>query len=182
MKRLNYIVVLCILGALILAMVATIPASAYPPEHTKFVWEEDDVQQVCGVDLQVHLEEKYEYILWRDKNGQDYGDSYHYSTTISYTNPSNGHTLTLHGIIQERWTWIIPWYETIAEISGARWIGTVPGHGVVIGTVGRQVYYETCHWVGEEGGEQECENDYYHWSGMVFDDWDAVCDYLGNGN
>lgn len=179
MKKPSYWIFLSILGALILALVA-VPAGADAPEHTKIIWVADFTDSICGVDdVPFHLEGKYEYILWRDKNGEAYGDSYHYGgTTLTFT--INGHTLTLRNNTQERWTWIIPWYETIAENSGARWIGTLPGYGTVVGTVGKQVYYETCEWVSE--GVQECENDYYHWSGMVFDDWDAVCNYMLNGN
>ena len=180
MKRLNYLVVLSILGALIMAMVAIVSASADAPEHSKFFWEGDFNYTECGPNIPIHVDLQYEYTLFKDKNGEAYGDAYHYGgSKITFT--YNGHTLTLHGASQERWTWIFyseTYTLTLGKISGASWIGTIPGHGPVWGTVGMQDFLETCTGQGED---QICQNEYYHWSGMEFFDQEAVCNYLLNG-
>ena len=64
MKRLNYRVVWCILVVFILAMVAVVPASADRPEHSRTVSTEDGIFNVCGVDMDSHLETKLGFTIF----------------------------------------------------------------------------------------------------------------------
>lgn len=165
------------LVVVILAVVFAVPASADKPEHNTVYFESDSLTPMCGVEVPTHLEGKFEQIYWFDRYGEDRGDSYHLGGTyISYT--YNGHTMTLKDGENLRWYWVT-WYDAILEIRGASWIGTLPGHGAVTGTVGKQVILETCH---EEGEDWVCEYIPLDLSGMVFDNPEAVCDYLLYGN
>jgi hypothetical protein len=171
MKRLNYLVVLSILGALIVAMVAIVPASADAWKHTKSVWSDDYTENICNVPMQLHHEGKLEYIIFCDRNGECSGDGYHFNDylTITYEDRS----FTLHYATGERYTW--PGGEqTIGRISGAKWVGSLPGYGVVWGEAGRDVWWEACPYEG-------CDYISLHWSGMTFYDYEAVCNYMLNG-
>ncbi len=74
MNRLNVMVVLSILAALVLTLVAVIPASAVTPAHwtdsTEFDWTyEDCVQDGEPVIIPGHLKENYYLTGYFDKNG-----------------------------------------------------------------------------------------------------------------
>jgi hypothetical protein len=171
MKRLNYLVVTSILGALIVAMVAIVPASANKPMHDKGFFEGDSIFTGCEFEIPAHFDGHFEYIEW-----PDYGVLHLLGNqlTLSY----NGHTLTLHESINNRADWIT-FYDARLEIRGADFIGTLPGHGIVTGTAGKQVYLETCDWGPD--GDWVCEYELLDFSGMVFDEPGAICNYLLNG-
>ena len=69
-------------------------------------------------------------------------------------------------------------YQVLMQASGALHRVTIPGHGVVWATIGRQVWLETCLW---DGTEWVCEEELLHGPGMVFNDPETVCNYLING-
>jgi hypothetical protein len=178
MKSLNYIVVLSILAALILAMVAIVPAIADKPDHRINILEDEWYSYMCDDEIPIltHQEGKCVQNYFYDRYGEDRADTYHCGgTTLTYT--YNDHTLTLYASENYHWDWIT-WYDAIVEIKGASYIGTLPGHGVVKGTLGKQVWLETCH---EEGEDWVCDYELLDISGMVFNDQEAVCDYLLNG-
>ena len=182
MKRSKYLTVLSILAALILALVAVVPASADKPVHETFRWDSwsalpaDDEENMCGVELTVHTLGKLVYLMWLDKNGEPYGDTYHPEAKITYI--LNDHEVTFQVAQNLRYTWLSSGqtsYQNLVQISGATAIATIPGHGVVYGTLGRQVLLETCHL---EGTEWVCVEENYREPGMVFNDPETVCNYL----
>jgi hypothetical protein len=172
MKRLNYWVVLRILGALILALVAVVPASADKPIHNIAIFEDDWITYMCDVEIQTHQEGKYVQNYFFGRDGGDRADTWHLEETLTYT--YDDRTLTLHNSENYHWDWIT-WYDAIVEVKGASYIGTLPGYGVVTGTVGKQVWLEACH---EEGPDWVCEYTLLDVSGMIFDDQEAVCNYM----
>jgi hypothetical protein len=183
MKRLNYLVILGALAALILAMVAIVPASADRPDHNMAIWEADWNSYMCGAGIPIptHLEGKFVNIYFYDRYGGDRADTYHYGgTTVTYT--YDDRTLTLHDSENYHWDWI-DWYDAIVEIKGASYIGTIPGHGVVWGTVGKQVWLEHCYDAWDENGNWywKCDYSLQDVSGVVFSDLGTVCNYLLNG-
>ena len=177
MKRLHRLIAFSVLAAMILALVASAPARADKPPVERIHFEEDGTIFACGVEFPYHWEAdlKYTYLCdeKRERKGDRCGDVYLWKQEWSFT--YNGHELNLLGSSRERYTWIT-WYDTLFEISGSSGIGTLPGHGVVWGTVGRQVIYETCQ--GEYPDNWECEYKYLHEPGMVFDDYETVCNYM----
>jgi hypothetical protein len=171
MKRRKFLAILSILVALILALVAIVPASAGTPVHTKSVWSDDYTENICGVPMDVHHEGKLEYIIYCNKDGECRGDSYHFNDYFTYT--YEGRSFTVHYATGELYSW--PGGEqSICRISGAKWIGTLPGHGVVWGEATRDVWWELCPYEG-------CERVTLHWSGMVFYNPEPICDYMLNG-
>ena len=185
MKRRKYLAVVSILSMLILALVAVIPASADRPVHEKYTWDTvdvlgaDDEENMCGVELTVHSMGKLEYFVWFNRNGEPQGDVYHPQAKITYI--LNNHEVTFQVSQNLRYTWLSSGetsYQNLVQMSGATAIATIPGHGVVYGTLGRQVVLETCHL---EGTEWVCVEEVYHEPGMVFNDPETVCNYLING-
>jgi len=177
MKRLNYLVILGILGMLILTMVDSIPASAGKDNHAKINFTDDGVDTtLCGVGIPYHLEMRGHISVFCNKNKEFCEGFFHWNGI--YTLTSNDHTLDFHAAINSRETWL-NYDDSFIEDRGSFWVATLPGEGNVWGTVGRNTYYEFC--VGEDPN-RVCEYEPVHWSGMVFDDPDAVCNYLLNGS
>ena len=173
MKRLHRLIAFSILAAMILALVASAPVRADKPPVERSHFEEDGIFYVCGVDMLYHYEADLKYTYLCDDKRDPCGDAYLWKQEWSFN--YNGNELNLHSSTRERYTWITP-TETLFEISGSSIKGSLPGHGVVWGTVGRQVIYETCQRPWPDTGE--CEYDYLHEPGMVFDDYETLCNYM----
>jgi hypothetical protein len=165
------------LGALIVAMVAIVPASADAPSHTKLRYQQDFPMNYCGVEMQAHMDVKTNEFLYFDRYGGDRAYAIHWGGSTFYMT-YNGRTLTMHVSDTERTDWIT-WYDAIITIRGAQLVGTLPGHGIVVGIIGRQEILETCH---DEGNDWVCDYQLLHISGLNFIDEPAVCDYFLNGN
>ena len=183
MKRSKYLTVLSILAALILALVAVVPASADKPVHetntwdVEGVWSGEEEDNFCGVDLNVHQEGKMEYFVWFDRNGEPYADTQHAENKVTFwIDPER--KVDFHYAFQWRWTWL-PNGQGLSQVSGVWHLATIPGLGVVFGTLGRQEWLETCYY--NEEGEEVCGEDFSHLPGMVFNDPETVCNYLING-
>ncbi len=170
MKRLHYLVGLSILAALLLALVVIMPGSADTPQHTKYYWSEDTTETICDVPMNVHHEGKLEYTMFCNQD-ECTGDHYAFNDnmTLTYLDRS----LNLHLANAELYSWPTE-EQTIGRISGARWIGTVPGYGAVWGEAGRVVFWEACPYEG-------CDFIILHWSGVVFSNYEAICTYMLNG-
>jgi hypothetical protein len=174
MKRRKYLSVLSILAALILVMVAVIPASADKPEHTRTVQIEDGIFPLCGVDMDYHLETKLGYTMFCSERKCS-GDAYHWEEDFTLT--YEGRSLNFHHSSQAHFTWIT-YDETEGHVNGANFIGTIPGHGVVWGWVGRIVWHEDdCYY--NENGDWVCPiYEELQRTGMEIYDLDTVCNYM----
>jgi len=178
MKRQNYLIVWSILAALILALVAIVPASADPPERYRFPLWGDGTYTCYDTELTWHEELWIQGFTACNPGSELCGATEHvFRDTFTLTNPNNGRTLILHGGQLTRVTWI-NWYETLIEVTGARFMGTIPGYGPVYGSPGRHVYYETCQ--GEDPEDWVCEQETLFDSGPTFDDPEAICNYMVN--
>ncbi len=178
MKRVSYLVALSVLAALILGLIAIVPASAETPYQEKGTLEYDFPYSTCGFDAQAHVVMNFHRILYYDRNGADRSDSGHAGgSTISIT--YDDHQLTARNSENTRIEWL-NFYDAIYEIAGTSWIITVPGHGAVMGTIGRQTVLESCYF--DENEQWKCNYTLLHLSGITFNDQEAVCDYLLNGN
>jgi hypothetical protein len=180
MKRPNYMFVLSILGVLILSICAIGPALADAPDHTKDTFEGDFDLYFCEFDITAHLEEKSVQNYFYDRFGGDRADTIHYVGVLTLT--SNGHTMTVRNNEYYHIEWISE-TDAIMHVRGANWVGTIPGHGVVIGTLGNQEILETCHEEVTEEGETEwvCEYQPIDFSGWNFTDMDTLCNYMLTG-
>ena len=176
MNRLHRLIAFSILAAMILALVASSPVRADKPPVERSHFEEDSTVNVCGVDTSFHSEVDLKYTILCDDKRDRCGDAYIWKE--EYTFSYNGKELNLHSSRRERYTWI-DGYHTLFEFSGSTAIGTLPGYGVVWGTVGRQVIYETCE--GEWPNPGKCTYEYLHEPGMVFNNPEAICNYWLNG-
>ena len=112
MKRRKYLAVLSVFSALILALVAVIPASADRPVHEKnawvdyeWIWPAEQEDNPCGVDLNVRDSGKMEYFVWLDRNGEPYADTQliNNDMTISVTPDRE---VTLHFNLKWSGSWI----------------------------------------------------------------------------
>jgi hypothetical protein len=175
MKRRNHIVVLSILGALILAMVAIVPASADGPVIEKGNFEFDYTYEGCPFDIPAHIKAKYEYNQWYDQDGILVKQTWHWGgteVTVTY----NDHTVIAHE--SENYTDI--WYNTGVTMTirnGAIWVIHIPGYGFVSGFAGRDAWVEGCYWTNS--GKYVC--DWSHWSGIEINEQDVFCNYMLNG-
>lgn len=177
MKRQKYLTILSILAALILSLVVFVPVSADRPEYwtfsVAFDWTFDQcVQEGEPVIIPGYLEETYYNTVFFDNNGiATYSlDHARGTATLTY----NGRTLTMHDVLNHTYTWPSD-TQTIIKLTGSDWIGTVPGHGPVVGIAGNHTRLETCHM---EGDELVCDTEMLKFSGMDFTDYEAVCNYL----
>jgi hypothetical protein len=173
MNRLNYLVGISILGALILAVFAFAPASADPPVIDRYVLDFDFDEESCGFPIPAHLYGKETTKLFFDKDGlpragvDSYGD-------LSATETWNGHTLTWHDAEHSRWRAVGEGLYTV-EFTGLVWGVSVPGYGRAVASTGRLVL--GCH---QEGEDVICDEP-IHYAGMYVEDIDAVCNYMING-
>ncbi len=177
MKRMRYIVALSVLAALLLGMIAIVPASAEAPFQDKETFEYDFIYGDCGFDVPSHMVMNFHQIYYFNRFGDPRSDSYHVvgsMATLTY----NNHTLFMHNSQNTRIEWIT-FYDAIYQITGIMWIGAVPGHGVVTGTMGRQTVLESCNY--DEEMNWVCEYTPLHLSGIAFSDQEAVCEYLLTG-
>ena len=182
MKRGNRRVVLSMLLALILAVVVFMPASADKPVHERFDWGRGGVDFIdtdaCGVPLQAHLAGVTNHIVWFDQNGIPRGDQWSGVNRGTLTNEGRIVRLVSGGASK---TTYLGESDGVAVIEvagrGNTWKATVPGHGIVSGTVGNFTFRATCHLVGE--GEWDCTIDeILKWSGLEFPDNTEMCNYL----
>jgi hypothetical protein len=173
MKRLNYLVGLSILGALILAMIAIVPAIAEAPSIDRVILDFDFVDRDCGVKMPAHLTGKEVTTTFYDKDGAIRGGTLSYggtSATITY----NGHTLTWHDVENVRWQIVKEPYTV--EYIGLFWEVSVPGYGKVYGSSGRTVL--ACYLKNDE---LICDSEPIHWSGMSVENLEPFCNYMING-
>lgn len=182
MNRLSYLVILGILGMLILAMVASIPARAdapVHPVHIKYAWTDDFPVDICDVTMTGHTETKLEYIIYCDRNDTCRGDNYHYNEYFTLTYGDHSFTMRHAGLFGCTWLTVGEPVDEICRESGGMYIGTLPGYGVVSGSAGRTDWYETgCRDVN---GEWVCETfEYLHQSGIEFWDLEPICNYMLN--
>ncbi len=177
MKKLNRMVALSILAALVLVLVAVLPASADKPLRTRTVSTEDIIVNECGVDIDFHRETKLGYIMFCSERKCS-GDAYHWEEDITLTYEDR--SVNFHNSMQEHFTWIT-YDETIGHINGASYIGTIPSHGVVWGSVGRIVWHEDeCYY--NENQDWVCPiYEELQRTGFEIYDLDTVCNYLLTG-
>jgi hypothetical protein len=173
MKRLSYIVVLSILGVLILAVVAFVPASADPPVIDRYVLDFDFYEESCGFPIPAHIYGKAATIYFFDKDGE-FRVSFNTNGGMSATETWNGHTLTWHNASNSRWK-IVGDGSFIVQDMGLLWGVSVPGYGRAVALTGESV--AACH---PEGEEMICDEP-IHYAGMYVEDIDAVCNYMING-
>ncbi len=171
MKRLNYLVGLSILTALIVALVASIPASAYQPDHSLSRWDLDLDYPNCGVTIPSHLDAKQVDNVFFDQNGDVRLKTIHYGGT-TWTMTYNGHTLVWRDV-ENAFTVQISPTETLGVTKGLNFAVNVPGHGIVYGTMGKVVWTNTC---AEDGSG--CTLNVVDFSGFFAADQDAVCNYM----
>jgi len=176
MKRLNYMVALSILVALILAMVAIVPASADKPVKWTDVSAFDFTYENCvqngePVIIPGHLEEIYSNTAFFDMDGNLTKVFSHARGTATLT--YNGHILTMQDTMNNTITWPSE-TETIIKITGSQWFGTLPGHGPVVGIAGNLTILQTCPLEG--GGD--CQSETIKFSGMDFTNVEAICNYM----
>jgi hypothetical protein len=179
MNRLKVLSVLGVLAALLLAMVVILPARADPPEIIREHWTFDGTIDVCGPELPWHEEVNFSTMEHCTRGGDICGANTHYNKgKLTLSNPDTGYSLTFYGASNERVVWI-NWYDAIYEITGNRYMVTVPGYGPIWGTPGREIVYETCE--GEWPDTWVCEYETLFFAGPSFDDLEAVCEYLLTG-
>ena len=116
MKRLNYLVGLSILGALILAVVAFAPANADPPVINRVVLDFDFYEESCGFPIPAHLYGKAATTIFFNKDGEVRG-WFDKNAGMSATETWNGHTLTWHNVESTHWK-ILRDGTLIAQNSG----------------------------------------------------------------
>ncbi len=167
MKKLKSIRVFYILVALLLAMVTIAPVTANQPEHFSSVLILDDIYSNCGPDMPIHLEETYEGYAYFNQDGESTMFINHVFGTAALT--YNGHTLTMNDRLETKSTV----NGTVMEVRGAEWIGTVPGHGAIVGIVGNQTSQLVC-----KSKHKDCEWEVIKFSGMEFTDQEAICNYM----
>jgi hypothetical protein len=173
MKRLNYLVGLSILGALILAVFAFAPASADPPVIDRYVLDFDFYEESCGFPIPAHLYGKAATITYFDKDGELRG-GFNTNGGMSATLTWNGHTLTFHNVENSRWR-LVGDGSWIEQMTGLSWGVSVPGYGRAITYMGN--FTVACHLEGEEHVCDEVLKD----AGKGFEHIDAVCNYMING-
>ena len=126
MKRLNYIVVFSILGALILVIVSIVPAIANRPTIERVILDYDFIDNNCGFDINAHLYGKSVTTYFYDKNGVSLHASCR-SGGMSATETYNGHTLTWHNVENARLL-VIGEEQYLLESSGLLWGFSVDGY------------------------------------------------------
>ncbi len=171
MKRLNYLVGLSILSALILALVASFPTSAYVPDHSLSRWEVDLNYPNCGVDIPSHLDAKQVDNIFYDQDGDLRLTTIHYGGT-KWSMTYNGHTLVWRDV-ENAFTVQISPTEKLGVTKGLNFSVNIPGHGLVYGTMGKVVWTQTC---SEDGST--CSLEVLQFSGVSVGDQDAVCNYM----
>ncbi len=177
MKRVSYLVALSLLAALILGMIAIVPASAEAPYQDKGGYELDFIFGDCGFDVPGHMVVKINNAVFFDQFGEPHSASSRLggsTATLTY----NDHTMVLHNTENVRVEWIT-FNDAIYHTTGTVWIGTLPGHGAVFGTIGHQTVLETCDF--DEEMNWVCEYTPLHFSGVAFNDLEAVCEYFLTG-
>ncbi len=175
MKRLKIMVVIGILGAFGLAMVAIGSASAGRPvqstDYADFDWTfEECVQNGEPVIIPGHLTNVFTLTVFFDHDGNPtswFGRELG-TATLTY----NGRTFTMHNAFESTGTWPDD-NQTLMEERGIIWLGTVPGHGPIVGIAGKQTSLETCTPDGED-----CETELIEFSGIDFTDYEALCNYM----
>jgi hypothetical protein len=173
MKRLNYLVVISILGTLILAVFAFAPASADPPVINRVVLDFDFDEESCGFPIPAHLYGKAATTIFFNKDGEVRG-WFDTNGGMSVTETWNGHTLTWHNVESTHWK-VVGDGSYIYQDSGLLWGVSVPGYGRAVAYAGN--YVVACHLEGEE---MICDEE-LHSGGMGIQDIDAVCNYMING-
>jgi hypothetical protein len=175
MKKLNYLIILSILVALILAMVAIVPAGAGKPGHYLDRWTLDFDYNDCGFTIpNTHLEAKEVVTNFYNVYGIPWETSVHYGGT-TWTMTYNGHTLVWRDVENSFGIEISP-TETLITNKGLNWSVIVPGHGFAYATIGKIVLIQTCPEDGDE-----CTLEPIEFSGFNINDLDTVCNYMLNG-
>ena len=174
MKRLNYLVGLSILGALILAAVAFAPVTADKPYIDRYILDFDFYEESCGFPIPAHLYGKAATIYFFDNDGE-FRVSFNTNGGMRVTETLNGRSLTWHNVENSRWK-IVEDGSFIVQEMGLLWGVSVPGYGRAVAQMGEFVV--ACH---QEGEDMICDEVLHSSSAKGVENIDAVCNYMING-
>jgi hypothetical protein len=172
-KRLNYLRTLFIFSIILLSFAPFTVASAGAPVHTLFVFEESGplLDNPCDFEINYYAELRVVALLWYDEDGNLTKEVYNWAGSKD-TVFTTANSLTLRRGGQISFTYISD-TETIIKVTGNNWTATIPGYGIITGSVGMT---EVREFYNPVTGEWESE--LIKQGGLTFDEPEVFCQYL----